>query len=150
MWAFSFKADLPPCHSVQLPACLSGKKQLCYSPAVLLLFMHEMLLLLILSLSMPLSHLLLLSVAASSVNVTALPADWGPNAQDDSYSFKVRVGEPFHRYLQVLANDWPGKPHIKITEIPDKDTYGHVSMADTYLAYDIAKYDGSNVTDTFW
>lgn len=89
------------------------------------------------------------TVSASSVNVTALPADWGPDARDDLYTFNGTAGQFIQRNLWVLKNDWPGIPHIKIIEIMSFGAVGTLLKKDNYLVYTLASYDGREVTDSF-
>jgi hypothetical protein len=96
--------------------------------------------------------LLLLSAAASNSNATISQVEGGPIARDDTYTFKARAGQ-FLQRLMVLDNDWPGRPHIMITDV--SDTQGiferRITNRGNYLEYYIANYDGvSSLTETFW
>ena len=96
-------------------------------------------------------------LAAASANITAGATDWWPVAHSDVYKLKAPSGKRFHAVLEVLNNDVPvwradgsGTRAIVITGVSTiDDNYGAITMTNYNLEYDIQRYDGRKVIDTF-
>ncbi|WIA14119.1 hypothetical protein OEZ85_002663 [Tetradesmus obliquus] len=95
------------------------------------------------------------AATAASANITAGATGWWPVAHTDVYKLLAPKGEPFHAVLEVLNNDFPGpRPdgahEIIITGVTTiSGNYGGITMTKYHLEYDIKRYDGRKVIDTF-